>query len=269
MNAKHAFIFDCTSNDYVYRTVDSYGTVLYPASITKLFTCYVAMQYLSVEEEILLGYEQYLYPSDTSRAYFYPGETISVQTLLYGVLLPSGCDAVYALVATAGRRILNNPDAGAQAAIDAFVAEMNRQAKTLGMGATNFITPDGSHNKEHVISFHAFVIIARCAMSNPHIKAVFGKHYVTVSYKGSDGKTIYKDLVNTNYLLDPNSSYYCSEAIGMKTGSTNAAGKCFMGLFSYNGEYVIIGVFGCSADRNRWQDALALWAYYKQIKPLL
>ena len=269
LNAKEAFIFDCASNDYLYRTTDSYGAVLYPASITKLFTCYIAMQYLSIDEEILLGYEQYLYPKDTSRAYFEPGETISVYGLLHGALLPSGCDAVYALVATAGRRILNDPDAGAQAAIDAFVVEMNRQAKLLGMGATNFVTPDGSHREDHVVSLHAFVIIARCAMSNPHILDACGKYAQTISYKDSTGKTVYKTLMNTNYLLNPDSSYYTPEAVGMKTGSTNAAGKCVLSLFRDGDHYVIIGVFGCSADRYRWQDSRALWEYYKQLKPLI
>jgi D-alanyl-D-alanine carboxypeptidase len=270
LNSQHAFIFDCDKNSYLYRCEETHSAPIYPASITKLFTCYVALQYLKdLDEEILLGDEQTLYPDDASRAYFDRGETISVYALLHGVLLPSGSDATYALAAAAGKKILNNPDASGKEAVDAFMVEMNNWAQKLGMGDTHFVTPDGYHHDQHYVSFHAFVTIARCAMNNPNIFAICGKAQETITYKNVSGVTIKHILNNSNKLLSSSNSCYIAEAVGLKTGTTDEAGCCFLGVFMYKGKCVIIGLFGCSNDSNRWKDATALWEYYLALEEFL
>ena len=268
LHGTNAFIFDCETNDYTYNTSDSYSTKVYPASITKIFTCYVALKYLSLDEEILLGEEQSMYAYDASTAGFRAGQTVSVNALLHGTLMASGSDAVFGLAVAAGRKILNNSQATAQAALDAFINEMNHQAQLLGMGPTNFVTPDGIHANAHAISFHAFVTIARCAMDNDTILSICGKATATVTYKNSSGSLRSITFRNTNSLLQADSSYYIPECIGLKTGYTKAAGRCFLGLFYYNGKYVIIGIFGCANSNGRWQDMVNLWEYYKELDSL-
>ena len=270
LNSQHAFIFDCDKNAYLYRCEETHNTPIYPASITKLFTCYVALQYLTdLDEEILLGDEQTLYAADASRAFFDRGETISVNVLLHGALMPSGSDATYALAAAAGKKILNNPNASGKEAVDAFMVEMNSWAQKLGMGDTHFVTPDGYHHNQHYVSFHAFVTIARCAMGNPHILSICGKAQETVTYKNVSGVYIKHILNNSNKLLSSSNSCYIAEAVGLKTGTTDEAGCCFLGVFIHNGKAVIIGIFGCSTDANRWNDTQALWEYYLALEAFL
>ncbi len=270
LNGQHAFIFDCDKNAYLYRCEETHNTPIYPASITKLFTCYVALQYLKdINEEILLGDEQTLYPADASRAFFEAGETISVNVLLHGALMPSGSDATYALAAAAGKKILNDPNATGKDAVAAFMTEMNSWAQKLGMGNTHFVTPDGYHDDQHYVSFHAFITIARCAMGNPHILSICGKAQETVTYKNTSGVTIKHILNNSNKLLSSSNSCYIAEAVGLKTGTTDEAGCCFLGVFIHNGKAVIIGIFGCSTDANRWKDVQALWEYYLELNAWL
>ena len=268
LNGTGAFIFDNKTNSYLYSSSQSLGDTVYPASITKLFTCYVALKFLSLEEEVLLGDEQSFVRWDASVAGFKAGQTVSVNALLHGSLMPSGSDATFALAVAAGRKILNNPNADARSAKDAFMNEMNAQAQLLGMGTTHFVTPDGIHDNEHAISFHAFVTIARCVMSNEAIMSVCSKPAATVSYKDSAGKQRSITFWNTNSLLHSGNKYYIPECVGLKTGFTNAAGRCFLGVFFYKGRCIIIATFGCSSGDARWQDMVALWKYYLELEPL-
>ena len=262
LNGKHSFIYECDTNSYLYKSFDSFSATVYPASITKLFTCCIAMKYLSLDEQVLLGEEQAMRKSDASWVGLYQGQTVSVDALLHATLMCSGADATYALAAAAGRKILDDPNATAQAAVDAFMAEMNRQAKLFGMGDTNFVNPDGYHDANHKVSLNAFIIIAQCVMNNPDLMAICGKYTTTIQYIGASGQALSMLLTNSNKLMKPGSDYYIPESIGLKTGYTSKAGNCFLGLFYHEGKYVIICVLGCDSEDNRWSDMNALWNYY-------
>ena len=160
ISANSAFIYDCAEETYLFQNQPMDFSV-YPASITKLFTAYVALQYLDPADLMILGDEQSLRKQDASKAGFDPGDQVSVDILLHGLLLKSGSDCAYGLAAAAGRVILNDETADATTAVAAFLAEMNRQAQQLNMGNTNFTEPDGYHNENHYISFHAFTTIAK------------------------------------------------------------------------------------------------------------
>ena len=271
LNGHSAFIFDCQANDYYYllHKNNAPSDPIFPASTTKLFTAYIALKHLTLDEVIVLGDELDLVPKDASQTFgrtgFQKKDAVSVQSLLYSCLMVSGSDATYGLAVAAGRKILESPNAPYQDALDAFMKEMNDMAQRLGMGkTTKFITPDGYHAEDHVVSLHAFVTIARCAMSIPDIIAACSSLTVDVTYTDSNGTSCTKTLENTNLLLDPESEYYCPDAIGLKTGYTSKAGNCFLGLFRYGDTYVIIGTFG-SSDKDkigRWEDTIALWEYY-------
>ena len=261
ISANSAFIYDCAEETYLFQNQPMDFSV-YPASITKVFTAYVALQYLDPADLMILGEEQSLRKQGASKAGFDPGDQVSVDILLHGLLLKSGSDCAYGLAAAAGRVILNNETADAATAVAAFLAEMNRQAQQLNMGNTNFTEPDGYHNENHYISFHAFTTIAKCAMENSTIMDICAKKNIKMYYTGASGNNIYMYFTNTNMLLDSTNSLYIPECVGLKTGYTNAAGTCFLGVFHHEGEYVIIGVFGCASDDQRWQDMYTLWNYY-------
>ena len=263
-----AFIYDSTDKDYLFKN-QALDKTIYPASITKLFTCYVALQYLKdLSEVVTLGKEQSFFKSDSSQVKIDEGDKVSVDFLLHGTLMESGADAAYGLAAAAGYRILGKSNATAREAVDAFILEMNEMAKKLGMDNTHFVNPDGYHHTDHVVSFQAMVIIAQCAISNETIRNICAKAEVTMYYTGASGKNLHAIFTNTNMLLHSNGSYYIPQAVGLKTGYTSAAGNCFLGLFIHNGKAVIIGVFGCPTDANRWQDMKALWEYYLTLQSL-
>ena len=261
ISANSAFVYDCTQESYLFQNQPT-DLAVYPASITKLFTAYVALQYLDPADVIVLGQELTLCKSDALKAGFVIGDQVSVDILLHGLLMKSGGDCAYGLAAAAGRKILNDEAADANSAVAAFLEEMNQQAQSLEMGDTNFLNPDGYDEENHIVSFHAFVTIAKCAMENSTIMEICGKKTVTMYYTSVSGSNNYMYYTNTNVLLDSGSTFYIPECIGLKTGSTDTAGLCFLGVFLHEGEYVIIGVFGCASPEQRWQDMYTLWNYY-------
>ena len=261
ISANSAFVYDCTQESYLFQNQPT-DLAVYPASITKLFTAYVALQYLDPADAIVLGQELTLRKDDALKAGFVIGDQVSVDILLHGLLMKSGGDCAYGLAAAAGRKILNDEAADANSAVAAFLEEMNQQAQSLEMGDTNFLNPDGYDEENHIVSFHAFVTIAKCAMENSTIMEICGKKTVTMYYTSVSGSNNYMYYTNTNVLLDSGSTFYIPDCIGLKTGSTDTAGLCFLGVFLHEGEYVIIGVFGCASPEQRWQDMYTLWNYY-------
>ena len=261
LSADNFFIYDTAISDYLYINTQA-SKAIYPASTTKLFTTYVALQYLSPEDIIKVGKELDYVMWDASRAGFKKGDRVSVEALVYGALLPSGCDASYILAAAAGRVILKNKNATAKSAINAFMAECNRMAKELGMKNTNLVTPDGYHEDDHKISMEGFVTIAQCCLENKLIKRVIRSSEATISYTNSQGKTCSEDFKNTNLIIHPESKYYHASCVGLKTGSTNDAGYCLLSAYYVDGRYIIVGIFGCQSSNKRFQDANTLFETY-------
>lgn len=279
LSAHSAFIYDYETQEYLFKNQEL-DKLLYPASITKLFTCYVALLYIEEDEfsdVITLGDEQKLIQPNSSMTGLYgldQGDHVSIELLLHATLMESGADATYGLVAFVGRRILDDPNATARQAVDAFMERMNAIAEEFNMGDTHFVTPDGYHDPDHKVSLQAIVTIAEHAMENETIRTICGKQTVTMTYVGGQsGKVRTVNLINTNALLHPEGytaggkhyDYYCEDAVGLKTGSTNAAGKCFLGLFIHDGKYIVIGIFGSATEETRWTDVLALWEYYLRV----
>ncbi len=261
LNAKNYFIFDTRTDDFLYIS-SNIDKTLYPASITKLFTTYVALQYLDADTVITVGAELNYVASDASTAGFHKGDRVSVKSLAYGALLPSGCDASYILAAAAGRVILGDKNATAKSAINAFMKECNRTAKELGMKNTHFVTPDGYHDADHKVSMQAFAIIAKCSLENKVIAKITATPQATVTYKNSSGKTCTKTYTNTNYCIQSGSKYYSSACVGLKTGFTDAAGYCLLTAYKVDGRYIIVGIFGCNDSQKRFQDANKLFEAY-------
>lgn len=262
ISAKEYFVYDVEMGDFLYIS-DNTTKQMYPASTTKLFTTYVALQYLSPDDVITVGSELNYVAWDASRVGFQKGDQVSVKTLAYGALLPSGCDASYILAAAAGRAILGQKNATAKNAIAAFMEECNRMAKDMGMKKTHLVTPDGYHDPDHKISLQAFVIIGKACLENRLIAKIVSTASTTVSYTKSSGKSTTVTLKNTNYIIHSDNKYYNGNCIGLKTGFTNAAGYCLLTAYKVNGRYVLIGVFGCKESNDRFKDANKLFDAYR------
>lgn len=255
LTAGEYFVYDINSGVFLDLSDGITDTPVYPASITKLWAAYVALQYIDPEDTVTVGSELTMIDADSSLAHLQQGDTLTAEQLVAAMLLPSGNDATYVLATEVGRILMNNPDMRADWAIERFVYQMNSLAKNKGMKESNFITPDGIHDENHYISATDMLIIGRLSLENPVISKYAASVTETVTLSGDRSLT----WKNTNYLLDPDSQYYCSYAVGLKTGYTTPAGNCLLSAFQVGNRHLLIGVFGCPGSNDRFADTLLLF----------
>ena len=249
--AKQAFVYDCQAEEFMHITGESENDRVYPASITKLFTAYVALQYLQPEDEIEAGDALDLVGVGSSVAEIQKGDKLTAEQLVEAMLLPSGNDAACILAVEVGRKLADNPQMSASRAMQKFMDEVNRQAKANGMTGTHFTNPDGYHDSDHYTTHKDLVTIAKLALDTPAVMkyAVVPSEKITLGGKEVQWK-------NTNQLVVPESEYYCAYATGLKTGQTPSAGSCLLSSFDIKGHKYIIGVFGCPDIEDRFMDTL-------------
>lgn len=254
VESRDYFIYDCEA-EKILVVEGGLDDKLYPASITKLFTAYVALQYLDPNQVITLGKEVNLVAANSSLAYVKPGQTIKVSELIKGMLLPSGNDAAYGLAAAAARKYSGNADMAPGEAVKYFVNMMNNTAQKLGMTGSHFANPDGIHDFEHYTSSRDMMKIAALALESYTIRNCVSIVSDRVTF--SNGDVAVWD--NTNKLIDPASQYYCPDAIGLKTGHTSYAGFCLLSAFELEGKTYVVGTLGCVRPEDRFIDALKLY----------
>ena len=253
LTAQQYFVYDCTEKSYLINS----GTEddrIYPASITKLFTAYVAMYYLHPDSYITVGDAIDMIAPGSSVAGLKQGDRLSTRQLLEGMLLNSGNDAAYVLAAEVGRVITGSAGLDSATAVNVFMGELNRRVKALGMPNTHFVNPDGIHDPNHYTTVKDIVTMATICMTDNTImrnavavEADIVLHGETLVWK------------NTNALVDPNSPYYCPYALGLKTGQTPEAGSCLLSVFRKDGQFLVIGVFGAASHTDRFDDSLQLF----------
>lgn len=231
------------------------GARIYPASITKLFTAYVALQYLSPDSYVTVSDAVDLVVPGSSVAGLQTGSTLTVEQLIAALLLPSGNDAAYVLAAEAGKAIAGDPSLSTEDAVEKFVWCMNEMAMNEGMSDTNFENPDGIHDENHYTTADDLVKLARLVMTDSVITEYALCSEVTVTTQEGENLRWH----NTNELVDPNSDYYCPYALGLKTGQTPSAGSCLLSVFRCDDITLIVGVFGCPDEYSRFDDSIQLF----------
>lgn len=253
MDAANILVYNYTDDVLVYsRTLN--GEKVYPASITKLFSTYVAMQIMAPEEVVTVGTELEMVPPGSSIAFLGKNQQLTVSQLVEGMLLPSGNDAALVLSAAAGRKLSGDPALSDQDAVDAFVAEMNRRAKELGFEKSHFVSPDGYHSGSHYTCISDLIRMSRLALEEPTVSRIMGLGEAEEIFVS--GQSI--KWTNTNLLLQPKEPYYRADAIGMKTGHTSQAGNCLMAAFRCSGKIIVVGILGSREVKSRFLDAVRL-----------
>lgn len=273
VSCREYFVYDVTAGSFLDSSGDPGTTQVYPASITKLFTAYIALQYLEPDTLVTVGSEITMIDPDSTTAGLEQGDVVTARLLVGGMLLPSGNDAAYALAAAAGRVINGNPNCSAVIAVNAFVEEMNKQAASLGMTGTHFRNPDGIHQDDHYFSLADMAKLGQLSLENPIVMEYAGTAIETVAI--GDRTEVWK---NTNALVRDDIPYmsdeelaqipnidplvyrelYCEYAVGLKTGRTTPAGNCLLTAFQVQGRTLIIGVFGSPEGEARFTDTLHL-----------
>lgn len=253
MQARQILVYDVGADRILYTKSVGSGK-LYPASITKLFSAYVALQYLSPDTVITPGEELDLVHEGSSLAFIPADCQLYAETLVEGMLLPSGNDAAIVLAAAAGRVIAQDEDLSGADAVQTFVDEMNRQAELLGFEKSHFSNPDGWHAGSHYTCLADMARISKLALENETIRQYMGLATDEVTFI-SEHTAVWN---NGNLLLNPELEYYRSDCIGMKTGYTRPSGYCLMSAFTFEEGEIVVGLFGYTDKYERYVDAAAL-----------
>lgn len=235
INARHAIILDRNSKKTIYGKNENEKCKM--ASTTKIMTAIIVIE--NSELDKIVEVSSKAAGTGGSRLGLSKNDKISVEHLLYGLMLCSGNDAAVALAeSTAGN-------------IENFALMMNKKAKELNLTDTNFVTPHGLDNESHFTSACDLAHLADYALKNK----IFSKIVKTQTYAiYINGKI--KTLHNTNELLGNYEGIY-----GIKTGFTNGANRCLVTSCKRGDLDFICVVLGCDTKKDRTRDSVKLLNY--------
>ena len=193
------------------------------ASTTKVMTALLAMEYGHMEEVVTTSRNAFGVPGTS--IYLSQGEKLTLEQMVYGLMLASGNDAAVAIAEHIG------------GSVDKFCTMMTERAAELGCQNTVFKTPHGLPNSIHHTTAYDLALIAREAMRYPLFRKIVSTQRGTIPWEGREYNRI---LNNKNRLL---STY--QGATGIKTGYTKAAGRCLVFGAERNGLEVVGVVLNC------------------------
>lgn len=205
------------------------GERMYPASLTKIMTALLAVEFFdNLEEQVTVPEEIFaqLYEEEASMAGFLPGEKASIRDLLYGVLLPSGAECCLTLA-----DVISGSEAS-------FVSLMNEKAAALGMDGTHFCNCTGLHDRDHYTTAKDLANLLLYALQKEEFREIFtaSYYYVTPNDWHPDGFV----LNSTMYESMDDETLACG-ILGGKTGYTEEAGLCLASLAQVGGrEYILV-----------------------------
>ena len=243
-------VIDATSGKTLFE--HNSGQRMYPASTTKILTLLLALEMSDLRENITIPESASQVPADSSLTPVYPGERMTMDALLHGLMIRSGNDAANAVATLCG------------GTVEDFVDDMNKKAEALGAKNTHFVTPHGYHDENHYTTAQDLAIIARAGLTD----AEFCRIVTCLSYPLPPTDERPADVLTcTHELFDPESEYYIPYAAGVKSGYPSAAGFCYVGA-AQTKQGTLIAVVLHAPTRNRaWLDMKKLFLYgYAAIK---
>ena len=212
--AKGAILYEMTTGTLVYAK--NPDAKLYPASLTKVMTCLVALELGDLDEMVTTA-ESAIADLDweSTTIGLEPGEEMSMRNLLYGLMVESANDAA---------NVIAEHLAGDQAS---FVELMNKKAIQLGCTGTHFANAHGLHDEDHYTTARDMVRIMLAALEYDDFKEIYSTSRYVIPATNLSGERI---LNSTNYLIADEiiDFYHDSRFIGGKTGYTSAAGRCLV-----------------------------------------
>ncbi len=190
---------------------------LYPASTTKVMTALLALKYGNLSDMVTVPPESTITETGTSLAGIHPGDSLTLEQLLYGLMLPSGNDAANAIAVHVGGSMEN------------FVEMMNKEAQRIGAVDTHFVNANGLHNAEHYTTAYDLYLIFHEARKDPRFVKIAGTASYIARYTTGEGKETKRNWVNGNRFVS--GGVKAPEGIRVlsgKTGTTSAAGSCLV-----------------------------------------
>ena len=220
LSAEKAIVLDAATGRVLYeKNADERSLI---ASTTKIMTALIVCQRCNVLDRVKIPAEAV--GVEGSSMYLQEGEVLTVQELLYGLMLRSGNDAAVALAIYCG------------GTVEGFAELMNDKARELGLRDTHFVNPHGLDAPEHHSTARDLAVLSAYAMQDPIFERTVGAKTVTV------GERV---LTNHNKLL-----WQLPGCEGIKTGYTKAAGRILVSGASREGRRLICVTINAPDDWN-------------------
>lgn len=207
------------------------------ASTTKIMTAIVIIENYNLNETVTISKKAG--NTGGSRLGLKEGDKITVNDLLYGLMLRSGNDAAVALAEYAS------------GSIEEFAKLMNKKTSELNLTNTHFVTPHGLDQDDHYTTAYELALLTNYALNNKIFAQIVGTKTFTITINGYQ-----KELFNTNELLGNFDGIY-----GVKTGFTNGANRCLVTACKRDDKDIICVVLGADTKKFRTQDSIKLLNY--------
>ncbi|WP_017755202.1 D-alanyl-D-alanine carboxypeptidase family protein [Calidifontibacillus oryziterrae] len=221
----------------------------FPASTTKILTALVALEHGNLEDKVIVTEDVYKIPYDSSKAYINPGDELTLEQLLYGLLLNSGNDCGVAIAVHI---------AGSE---EAFAELMNNKAQELGARNSNFVNSHGYDHPDHYTTPYDLALILKAASEYPQFLEVLETPTYKAVFKNKDGKKVTRNWRTTNHVFQ-NSAFNTDGIIGGKTGYTGLARHTLATVAEHNGHrYFVVTLKGNRDGRYIDTKKLLLRAY--------
>lgn len=219
----------------------------YPASTTKIMTGLLAVEYGKMDETVTVDTNPPLVEIGSSQIYLVPGEQLTMEQLLYALMLESANDAAVAIAEHIS------------GTVEEFARLMNSRAKELGASSTNFVNPNGLHDDNHYTTARDLSLLAKHAMTLQKFRDVVKEVKYTIPKTNKQEERNY--ITNSNKLIWKIYDQFRYEyATGIKTGYTTKAKQCLVGSAKKEDLELISVVMGAEGQ-NVYKDTVALFEY--------
>lgn len=219
----------------------------YPASTTKIMTAILAVEYGKFDEVVTVGENPPLVKIGSSQIYLVPGEQLTLDQLLYALMLESANDAAVAIAEHIS------------GSVEEFAKLMNEKAKIIGAKNTHFVNPNGLHDENHYTTARDLSLIAKYAMTLPKFREVVKTLNYTIPKTNKQYERSY--ITNSNKLLwKVNDKYRYEYATGIKTGYTTEAKSCLVGGAKKD-DVELISVVMATDGSGIYTDTISLFEY--------
>lgn len=240
ITGEYVTLYNMNEDTLLYSKNDTKKTSI--ASLTKMMTTLVAIEEIdNLDKIVTIKERDFEGTVGYSKAGFKVGDKVTYRDLLYGIILPSGADAVNAVV--------NNT-----LGYDKFIKKMNETAKKIGTNDTSYANPVGKDDENNYSTSNDLAKLLKYALKNETFKTIF----TTKNYKTSNGLNLestvnrYENILNTN------------EIKGAKSGFTKDAGRCLASITTLNNVDYLLVVINSSTTSpyNAVKDTITIYDYY-------
>lgn len=235
INSRAAIVYERSSGKILYGKEENEKRKM--ASTTKIMTAIVVLENTNLDDIVTISSKAA--GTGGSRLGLHKDDKISIQDLLYGLLLCSGNDAAVALAEHVSGDLSN------------FANMMNSKATSLGLSSTHFVTPHGLDDDNHYTTAYELALITNYALKNDVFANLVKTKTYTISINNHP-----KTLSNTNELLGNLDGVY-----GVKTGFTNGANRCLVTAVKRDNMDIICIVLGADTKKDRTKDSINLINY--------